>query len=281
MPLRARLVAALLPALLTPLLASPTQAAPADGRAEPRAVDTRGVGVWEVRGATTALRRSHAGWWHAWSAEPPPSIGRTKAEFVPMMWGAGSVTDSALASAKQHGPWLLGFNEPDLAEQADMSVEEALDLWPRLESTGLGLVSPAPAWGGADPGGWLDRFMSGAEARGLRVDAVALHWYGGDWRPRRAVEQLTSYLDAVHARYGRPVWLTEVALMRFDDGPRVPSAKVQARFVRLVARALDRRAWVSRWAWFGLPAPAKGPSSGLYRPGGRPTAVGKAYAALP
>ena len=270
-------------ALLGALLAPPAQAATALERAEPRerVVRTAGVGVWEVRGATRALRRSHAGWYHAWTAEPPAYVGRTRARFVPMIWGAGSVTDQALASAAQHGPWLLGFNEPDLAEQSDMSVEEALDLWPRLESTGLRLVSPAVAWGGADPGGWLDRFMRGADERGLRVDAIALHWYGGAWGPRRAVAQLTDYLDDVHARYGRPVWLTEVALMRFHGGARVPSGRVQARFVTRMARALAKRPWVSRWAWFGLPAPAKGPSSGLYRPGARPTAVGRAYAALP
>lgn len=276
-----RLASFLVTTLLTILLVPSAAAAPAEEQVRARVHATAGVGVWEMRGATRALRRSHAGWYHAWTAEPPAYVGSTRADFVPMMWGAGSVTDEALAAATEHGPWLLGFNEPDLAEQAGMEVEEALDLWPRLESTGLQLVSPAVAYGGADEGGWLDRFMQGAAERDLRVDAVALHWYGGDWRPRRAADQLTDYLDAVHERYDRPVWLTEVALMRFDGGARVPSGKVQARFVKLMSRALADRPWVSRWAWFGLPAPARGESSGLYRPGGRPTAVGRAYSSLP
>ena len=45
---------------------------------------------------------------------------------------------------------LLGFNEPDLAEQANMTVEKALELWPRLEATGMRLGSPAVACGAAD-----------------------------------------------------------------------------------------------------------------------------------
>ncbi|MBF4160247.1 glycosyl hydrolase [Nocardioides acrostichi] len=240
-----------------------------------------GVGVWQERGVTQALRRSHATWYHAWTAEPPGYIGTTKARFVPMMWGAGSLTDDELAAAAEHGPWLLGFNEPDLASQSNLSVGEALDLWPRLESTGLRLVSPAVAYGGADPDGWLDRFMQGAADRGLEVDAVALHWYGGDWHPRAAVRQLTGYLDAVHERYGKPVWLTEFALMRFGVDPSVPAARTQARFLRLAAEALAERRWVRRWAWFGLPAAATGRSSGLYRPGAEVTRVGRAFAGLP
>jgi hypothetical protein len=55
-----------------------------------------------------------------------------------------------------------------------MSVTEALDAWPALESTGLTLGSPAPGnyWSG-----WLDQFMTGAAERSYRVDFIALHIY--------------------------------------------------------------------------------------------------------
>ena len=51
------------------------------------------------------------------------------------------VNDGALADARREGKVLLGFNEPDMAGQADMSVAEALELWPRLQSTGLRLAA--------------------------------------------------------------------------------------------------------------------------------------------
>nr|WP_244298564.1 glycosyl hydrolase [Micromonospora cremea] len=38
-------------------------------------------------------------------------------EFVPMIWGAKSVTASNLQQAKKNGRQLLGFNEPDMGGQ--------------------------------------------------------------------------------------------------------------------------------------------------------------------
>ena len=113
---------------------------------------------------------------------------------------------------------LLGFNEPDLASQSNMSVAQALALWPRLMATGMSLGSPAVASGAATPGGWLDQFMAGAKARGYRVDFITVHWYGGDFRAGPAAQELESYLQAVYARYHLPVWLTEFALTSYSGG---------------------------------------------------------------
>lgn len=68
---------------------------------------------------------------------------------------------------------MLGFNEPDGRDQANMSVERALDLWPELEAAGVMLGSPA-AVKGTKPG--MTEFMAGAKSRGYRVDFVAVHW---------------------------------------------------------------------------------------------------------
>jgi Glycosyl hydrolase catalytic core len=121
--------------------------------------------------------------------------------------------------------------------------------------------------------------MSGAADRGHRVDAVALHWYGGDFDPARATEQLRQYLVAVHDRYHRPVLLTEYALMRF--GPTTtPDPQVQAEFVRRSTRMLESLPFVERYAWFSFGTPTEGGlGTGLYRPGGRRTPMGAAYRA--
>jgi hypothetical protein len=239
----------------------------------------KGVGVWSFGGVSQALAASGASWYYTWSTQHSGITTPSSGSFVPMIWGAKSVTDSSLAQAREYGPYLLGFNEPDMAQQSNMTVEQALELWPKLMAAGKILGSPAVAYGGDTAGGWLDRFMSGAKAKGYRVDFITLHWYGGDFRTPQAVEQLKAYLAAVYARYHKPIWLTEYALIDFSQGTRFPSAQQQAAFVTASTKALDGLSYVQRYAWFGLGADPSKPSSGLFTDGTTTTAAGRAFQA--
>ena len=177
----------------------------------------KGVSLWpSFYGAAAALLDVRASWFYDWSVDGTANIAPAGVEFVPMIWGGGAVNPQALSRARTHGRVLLGFNEPDLGSQSNMTVEQALDQWSQLMDTGMRLGSPAPAYGADQPGGWLDRFMSGLKARGYRVDFIALHWYGSDFSPA-AVDQLRQYLQATYDRYHLPIWLTEYALINFRD----------------------------------------------------------------
>ena len=48
--------------------------------------------------------------------------------------------------------WLLGFNEPNYSNQANLSPQAAATLWPQLEATGRRLVGPAVADCGSSGG---------------------------------------------------------------------------------------------------------------------------------
>lgn len=237
----------------------------------------KGVGVWDAPGDEQGLAASGARWYYTWSASPRGIVDSGAPGFVPMIWGEKNTDDATLATARANGPYLLGFNEPDMGGQANLSVERALDLWPKLMAHGKVLGSPAVAYGGDTPGGWLDRFMTGARERGYRVDFVAVHWYGGDFRTEAAVQQLRTYLEAVHRRYGKPVWLTEFALTDFSQGVRFPSPTEQAAFLSSATRMLDTLPWLQRYAWFGLPSAAGEVNTGLYRPDGSWTEAGEAF----
>ncbi|MFK0192067.1 sigma-70 family RNA polymerase sigma factor [Kitasatospora sp. NPDC090308] len=262
--------------------ASVSASSPAAAPAQQNPVATsarKGVGVWSFTGVNQALAASGAGWYYTWAPQHPGITTPASASFVPMIWGASSVTDAALAQARANGPYLLGFNEPDMAAQSNMTVDRALELWPKLMQAGQTLGSPAVAYGADTPGGWLDRFMTGAAAKGYRVDFITLHWYGGDFRTPQAVQQLTSYLEAVHQRYHKPIWLTEYALIDFSQGTRFPTADQQAAFVTASTKALDALPYLQRYAWFGLGADPAKPSSGLFTDGTTATAAGRAYQA--
>jgi hypothetical protein len=237
----------------------------------------KGVSAWYFDGFTQALADVHATWYYNWAAGRGNLTAPAGVEFVPMIWGAKSVTAATLSQAKGQGKVLLGFNEPDLAGQANMPVAQALDLWPQLAATGMRLGSPAPATGADRAGGWLDQFMSGAAARGYRVDFIALHWYGSDFSAA-ATSQLRSYLQATYNRYHKPIWLTEYALINFSGGAKYPTQSQQAAFVKASTAMLDSLSYVERYAWFALPA-TNGSGTGLYQNGTTPTEVGTAYRA--
>ncbi len=237
------------------------------------------MSVWSFTGVNAALVDSGASWYYTWSTSHGGVTTPHGVDFVPMIWGHASVTSGNLSAAQSAGHELLGFNEPDMSGQANMTVAQALDDWPKLEATGLTLGSPAVAYGGDTPGGWLDQFMSGAASRGYRVDFITLHWYGSDFRTTNAVGQLKSYIQAVYNRYHKPIWLTEYALINFSGGGSYPTGAQQAAFVTASTKMLDSLPYLQRYAWFALPAKDSGPSTGLFTSGPVATDAGKAFEA--
>src|SRR5215469_221561 len=239
----------------------------------------KGVSVWMFDGVNKALAKSGASWYYTWAPVHPGITSRRGVRFVPMIWGPGSVTPATLHQVRREGPDLLGFNEPDMASQSNMSVSQALRLWPRLMRTGLKLGSPAVATDAATPGGWLDRFMHGVRARHLRVNFITVHWYGGDFATGQAVQQLHSYLRAIHARYRLPIWLTEFALIRFGPTTTFPSGRRQAAFLTAATSMLERLSFVHQYAWVALLATSGDGTAGLFRPGAIATRAGRAFEA--
>lgn len=234
----------------------------------------KGVSVTPFDGASRAVSDVGASWYYTWSSSTGDVAEPDGAEFVPMIWGADMVTERDLGSAKREGKQLLAFNEPDLPAQANMSVDDALSLWPRLQKTGLRMGAPAVASEADRKGGWLDRFLSGAADRHHTIDFIPVHWYGGDFGSG-AADQLKEYLTAVHRRYGKPLWLTEYALIDFSgEEPRYPSEQEQIRFVRAAGKMLGDLSFVERHAWFTLSTKAS--KTGLYDDNER-NATGTAY----
>jgi hypothetical protein len=285
---RPRLIAGLAAVACVAVVASVVQAVGGDasaGRARlvsDAAVPAvkKGVGAWAFDGVDASLRKSGASWYYTWGSSHQGIKGPRGVQFVPMIWGAGSVTKAALRQVRREGPYLLGFNEPDNAGQSNMTVAQALALWPQLMATHLTLGSPAVAANAATPGSWLDQFMTGAKADGYRVNFIAVHWYGGDFATNAAVHQLESYLRAIHARYHLPIWLTEFALIRFGATTVFPSARKQAAFLTAATSMLQRLTFVQRYAWFALPATAGDGTAGLFRPGAVATRTGRAFEAV-
>jgi RNA polymerase sigma factor (sigma-70 family) len=250
--------------------------------APPSAGLLKGVGAWNFTGATAALAQSRASWYFTWSTSPNGIASPPGVAFVPDIWGQSSVTPAALAQARQAGRYLLTFNEPDSSSQANMSAAQALADWPQLEQTGMLLGSPAVQDDAATPGSWLDQFMSGAKARGYRVDFIVVHWYAQGFDPAASVSELKAYLQAIYQRYHLPIWLTELGMVRFGSPTTYPTDAQQSAFLTGAASMMAGLSYVQRYAWFALPV-STGPTGdgnlGLFSSGPAVSPEGRAFEA--
>lgn len=241
-----------------------------------------GIGTWDIDAKGTALSdldRFNFSWYTNWQADPlwsPGGEGHDDERFVPMIWGRDDVTRENLNSAKDApSGYLLGFNEPDNSSQANMSVEQAIKLWPSLMKTKLELGSPACTTSetlGADS--WLGRFMDQADKKDYDVDFISVHYYTDN----ASISDFRDFLKDVKQEYGRPVWVTEWALVDWENPDRFNSEEL-AEFASAAIRMMDDLNFVKRHAWFGAYEGGDGWSINTELPDekGNLTAVGEAF----
>jgi hypothetical protein len=227
--------------------------------------------------SVTSPEVARLAFWYNWTAG-----AQTVAEgleFVPMVWGDGFDDQEVLGGLRPDAGFLLGFNEPNFFEQANLSAAQAAALWPRLEAIadqrGLALVSPAVNFCGDDQAGtgpchdtnpvdYLADFF--AQCSGCRVDYVAVHWYNCDR------ESLEWYLGQF-AVFGRPIWLTEFACAYGGD----TSPGGQEAYMRAAVPFLESAPNVHRYAWFSADPL---PNARLVGADGSLTALGEVYVNL-
>src|SRR5688572_10987502 len=73
--------------------------------------------AWDGRRATTA-ELSRLAFWYNWSASVEEVAGGL--EFVPMVWGDGFDDAFVSGGLRDDARFLLGFNEPNFFEQANL-----------------------------------------------------------------------------------------------------------------------------------------------------------------
>lgn len=235
-----------------------------------------GVDVRETNIAK--INQLGAAWNYSWGWEFVDGQPADK-EFIPMFWGKGSVTSTTLTYLKEQilngrCKRVLGFNEPDGEKQANMTVEQALELWPQLQSLKVPLGSPAIV--DAAKGEWLEEFMAGCEERGYRVDFICVHNYGGV-----GVEAFKTKMQGIIDKYGLPILITEFAVADWsattvNDNKYKPEQVLD--FMKEVLPWLEQNDMVLGYAWFqsGIDSP-QGWSGAFYDKDGQLTELGEYY----
>ena len=170
-------------------------------------------------------------------------------DFCPMCWNGSYNADRirAFVAAHPNTKYLLGFNEPNLTDQANMTPAEAAALWPDVvalaKELNLKLVSPAMNYGTlagySDPIKWLDEFFV---QPGVSIDdiyALSVHCY------MASASSVQGYIERFE-KYNKPIWLTEFCA--WDPVPG--SVNTQMDYMCAVLNYLESHASVERYAWF-------------------------------
>lgn len=221
-------------------------------------------------------------WAYNWG--PDPGVADAYSEefaFVPMAWN-GAFNEQRIRTwlaAHPETKYLLGFNEPNFADQARMTPAEAAAQWPRLKAIAkdfdLKLVAPALNFSASQVGGrvwnpyeWYDEFFK--LCPDADVDCLAMHcymnWYSANtwlateyfysdlYNPQKECygryPNLTAYLDSykkVHAHFPR-MMLTEFC--SWENDGTISNVDFQIDQMTQKVQKLEQCDLVEGYAWF-------------------------------
>jgi hypothetical protein len=243
----------------------------------------RGIAYDLAAPADLAALSPGVSWWYNWSPYPNTAVPANYAtqyemQFEPMLW-----TFNFTVSGMQTHGYILVLNEPNIVTQANVTPQQAAQMWPQFEvlasQTGANIRGPGDDVGHHDwvrgSRGVARRVLRGEAAnngRQPRIDYLAFHWY--DYGLSAQLDRLT--------KYGKPFWVTEFANWHSqNDGAEINTlAKQEAQMTDMVATC-ESRSDVFRYAWYtGRLSPDPHYTS-LLGATGQLTDLGKLYLSLP
>lgn len=216
--------------------------------------EKRGVGMGKpIVPEDFALIGKGVSWSYNWSHNYPsytPQMDAADMLFLPMVWNAGINEAPILQYAEEHpeAQYLLGYNEPNLTDQANMRPTTAAGYWPSLKAVaakaGLKLISPALNYGTLagynDPEKWMDEFIACDGVNLDDMDGIALHCYMPNVPGMRAMIRKFD-------KYHKPIFMTEFCHASPDITNDVST---QIGFLSEVVNFLETDSAVGGYAWF-------------------------------
>lgn len=199
------------------------------------------------------LLREASSWSYNWGPNEDSVMARTldicKMEFIPMAWTKNFSEERIRAWKKAHPTceYILGFNEPNLKDQCNMTPREVADEWPRLQALAkelnMKLVSPAMNYGTldgySDPVKWLDEFFTYIPLEKSGIEVIAIHCY------MNTASAVKGYVERFY-KYGKPIWMTEFCA--WDGG--VNGIEGQMDYMADVISFFELNPHIERYAWF-------------------------------
>lgn len=211
----------------------------------------RGAAYNDVSTVPALSNSGAVNWAYNWGGALSGSLP-TDVEFIPMLWGAkdfgGWLTtiETVLSSGSNY---ILGFNEPDMASQANMSPTDAATSYMKYITPYAGkakLISPAVT-SSTDAGfglSWFDSFIT--QCSDCSITGLAVHWYGTTADEFKSF--VTQAISTASANNLSELWITEFALSADLNGSS--DLATTAAFLNEVIPWLESQAAVTRYSYF-------------------------------
>ncbi|HRV93477.1 MAG TPA: glycosyl hydrolase [Anaerolineae bacterium] len=251
----------------------------------------KGVGA-PVSPACVDQQTLQASWYLNWRINPDPTCGAENAnKFVPRI--SGVFDEGTLAQAvtnAQASGWLIGFSEPNLPWQGNLSPTQGAVLWRQIENAaipaGVKLVSPSPNQydpGQSDPYGhqWTWAMVDAYKALyGPKPHFDALGWNIYKRTPTEIQTYLNARRNEALARgYNVPFWILEYGGECWSS-----SKNGNTSVMTSITPWFETTPWIDRYAWFANRITGAEPyapgwqSCSLINPStGAPTSLGQIY----
>jgi hypothetical protein len=221
----------------------------------------RGIGVNGFTASDMELMSPTVSWFYNWGTiwSDLDNARANNLAYVPMFWSG--VNKANLRNLKQAYPeaeYILGFNEPNLTDQANMTPAQAAqsNRWPDLvdvaKELNLKIGAPAMNYGTlanyGDPIKWLDEFFALPNISLADIDSIPIHCYM-DWPGA-----VKGFIDSFK-KYGKEIWMTEWCAWETQVAASVGQAtgvKWQMFNMSQLAMYMEQDPMVGRYAWFML-----------------------------
>ena len=190
-------------------------------------------------------------WYYNWSITKHNFTSFQNLQFVPMMWTTAPTDKNEIAVLPKLGyKYVLAFNEPDLEEQSNIAVGDAVEGMKAFMNQGMLVGSPATALCPPWSDDWFVPFMKEMKKQDMDVDFIPIHHYWNWWNDEGA-QAFLDLVDKTWEMYHKPIWITEFAISGVPSRTKEMRKSVESYMNRVILE-LDKREYVERYSWFSF-----------------------------
>lgn len=180
-------------------------------------------------------------------------ISKCGFKFIPHVWGADDAYKAPGILVAGYAEYVFTFNEPELASQSNLLVDDAVSLFMQyvnpLQHLGYKIVSPACT---NSPTGvwWIQAFVKKVRQQGGKLDGIATHFY--DTSAQNLINFIENFIKAFP---GDRIWLTEYAAQDYSGKNQQLDYNGIKAFIEETSNYLQGKSEVEAYFYFGAMTP--------------------------